>query len=246
MLSKSDVKYIQSLAYKKYRDEAGVFVMEGVKMIEELINASPERIKRIYATQTWVEQHPQIVKSLTELIFVEPFELDKISFLTTPNEVLALVSMNIGRKKSEFNNGITVILDQIQDPGNLGTIIRTCDWFGVSKIVCSPDTVDAFSPRVVQSSMGSILSLDIFYKDLSTFLLENSGMPIYAAELGGKSIHEISYSNPAFLIIGNESKGISKEISNLASHKVMIPRLGSAESLNAAVATAIILSYMTK
>lgn len=246
MLSKSDVKYIQSLAYKKYRDEAGVFVMEGVKMIEELIEAFPERVQRVYATETWAKQHPKIAEGINELILVEPFELEKISFLTTPNEVLALVSKNTLEENSNFNNGITVVLDQIQDPGNLGTIIRTCDWFGVNNIVCSIDTVDAFMPKVVQSSMGSILRLDIFYKNLSSFLLENTEVPIYAAELGGKSIHEISYSNPAFLIIGNESKGISKEISCIATQKIMIPRLGNAESLNAAVATAIILSCMTK
>jgi TrmH family RNA methyltransferase len=215
-------------------------------MIEELIDAFPERIQKVYATKTWTDQHPKIVKSLTELILVEPFELEKISFLTTPNEVLVVVSKNPVEKKSDFNKGITVILDQIQDPGNLGTIIRTCDWFGVKNIVCSLDTVDAFMPKVVQSSMGSILRLNIFYKDLPAFLIENKGITIYAAELGGKSIHEISYLNPSFLVIGNESKGISKEIGSLATQKIMIPRLGNAESLNAAVATAIILSCMTK
>lgn len=246
MLSKSDIKYIQSLAYKKYRDEFGIFVIEGVKMLEELFSVFPDRIQTVYATETWVEQHPQVSKSITQLILVEPFELDKISFLTTPNEVLAVVFKNPLKKIVDFNKGITVVLEQIQDPGNLGTIIRTCDWFGVKNIVCSLDTVDAYMPKVVQSSMGSIMRLDIFYKDLSSFLLENPEVPIYAAALGGKSIHEVSYSTPGFLIIGNESKGISKEICKVATQKIMIPKLGNADSLNAAVATAIILSCMTK
>jgi TrmH family RNA methyltransferase len=143
-------------------------------------------------------------------------------------------------------NGLTVVLDQVQDPGNLGTIIRTCDWFGVKNIVCSPDTVDAFNHKTVQSAKGSLLRLNIYYTDLITFLSYQKDIPIYAAVLGGRSIHEVSFQQPAILVIGNEANGISNEVINVATEKITIPKIGKAESLNAAISTAIILSNMVK
>lgn len=246
MLSKSDVKYIQSLSHKKYRDQEAVFIVEGVKMVLELINSFPERIVRIFATNLWFREHLQIVKNLTDIQIIEPFELQKLSFLKTPNEVLALVSAN---KIDDFNplsDGVTVVLDQLQDPGNMGTIIRSCDWFGIKNIVCSLDTVDAYAPKVVQSSMGSIMRLNIFYKNLPDFFFQHRQIPTYSAELSGESVFEISFETPSILIIGNESKGVSDEITMFASKKIMIPRIGNAESLNAAVASSIILSLMTR
>lgn len=246
MLSKSDVKYIQSLSHKKYRDQEAVFIVEGVKMVLELINSFPERIVRIFATNLWFREHLQIVKNLTDIQIVEPFELQKLSFLKTPNEVLALVSAN---KIDDFNplsDGVTVVLDQLQDPGNMGTIIRSCDWFGIKNIVCSLDTVDAYAPKVVQSSMGSIMRLNIFYKNLPDFFFQHRQIPTYSAELSGESVFEISFETPSILIIGNESKGVSDEVAMFASKKIMIPRIGNAESLNAAVASSIILSLMTR
>lgn len=246
MLSKSDVKYIQSLSHKKYRDQEAVFIVEGVKMVLELINSFPERIVRIFATNLWFREHLQIVKNLTDIQIIEPFELQKLSFLKTPNEVLALVSAN---KIDDFNplsDGVTVVLDQLQDPGNMGTIIRSCDWFGIKNIVCSLDTVDAYAPKVVQSSMGSIMRLNIFYKNLPDFFFQHRQIPTYSAELSGESVFEISFETPSILIIGNESKGVSDEVAMFASKKIMIPRIGNAESLNAAVASSIILSLMTR
>ena len=246
MLSKSDVKYIQSLAHKKHRFEEGAFVLEGIKMVDELLTSFPERIIKIYATQNWAHNHSNVSKNRANLVLVEQFELEKISFLSTPNEVLALVSLVIKDQEINLNKGITLVLDHLQDPGNLGTIIRTCDWFGIENIVCSSGTVDAFSPKVVQASMGSIMRLNIFYKDLLSFLESSTNIPIYSAELQGESINEVKFSKPSILIIGNESKGVSKEISHFASKKIMIPRYGYAESLNAAVASSIILSTMMK
>ena len=246
MLSKSDVKYIQSLSYKKYRDEEAVFTVEGIKMVLELISCFPERIVRIFATNLWIQEHPQIVKNLTDIQIVEPFELQKISSLKTPNEVLALVS---AKNIDDFNplaEGVTVVLDQLQDPGDMGTIIRSCDWFGIKNIVCSLDTVDAFAPKVVQSSMGSIMRLNIFYKNLPEFFFQHKEIPIYSAELSGESVFDVSFSTPSILVIGNESKGVSDEVSKFATKKIMIPRIGNAESLNAAVASSIILSLMTR
>jgi TrmH family RNA methyltransferase len=246
MLSKSDVKYIQSLSHKKYRDQEAVFIVEGVKMVLELISSFPERIVRIFATNLWFREHRQIVKNLTDIQIVEPFELQKLSFLKTPNEVLALVSANNIDDFNPLSDGVTLVLDQLQDPGNMGTIIRSCDWFGIKNIVCSLDTVDAYAPKVVQSSMGSIMRLNIFYKNLPDFFFQHRQIPTYSAELSGESVFEISFETPSILVIGNESKGVSDEVAMFASKKIMIPRIGNAESLNAAVASSIILSLMTR
>jgi TrmH family RNA methyltransferase len=150
--------------------------------------------------------------------------------------------MDIG----EVKKGVTVVLDQLQDPGNLGTILRTCDWFGVTNIVCSTDTVDAFNHKTVQSAKGSLLRLNISYTDLCAFLSNQKHLPIYAAVLGGHSIHEVRFQQPAILVIGNEANGISNEVIKMATDKITIPKIGKAESLNAAIATAIILSNMVK
>ena len=246
MLNKSDVKYIQSLAHKKYRDESGVFIIEGLKMVDELLNSFPERVLEVFATQNWRETRQGIVKNLTQLSIISESELKKISQLITPNEVLALVSKPTQVDKIDLLHGITVMLDEIQDPGNLGTIIRSCDWFGVKNIVCSPRTVDAFNTKVIQASMGSIMRINIFYEELMDVIDQFKTIPLYAAELSGQSIFDFNFTSPAILVIGNEARGVSPNISLRSMHKVSIPRNGHAESLNAAVATSIILSCMTK
>ncbi len=246
MLNKSHVKYIQSLAHKKYRDEAGVFIIEGVKMVDELINSFPERLLEVFATPKWMEPREGIVKNLTQLSVVSEDELKKISQLTTPNELLALVSKPTHVNKIELLDGLTVMLDEIQDPGNLGTIIRSCDWFGVKNIVCSPRTVDVFNTKVIQASMGSIMRINIYYEELLDVIDRFGTIPVYSAELSGKSIFDIKFTSPSILVIGNEARGVSPNISLRSTHKVFIPSYGNAESLNAAVATSIILSCMTK
>jgi TrmH family RNA methyltransferase len=177
---------------------------------------------------------------------VEEFELLKISSQKTPHQVLALVEIPLNPIKSYKPTGLTLVLDRIQDPGNLGTIIRTCDWFGVTEIVCSADTVDVFNSKVVQSAMGSILRVHVYYTELTDFIRLHKDMPSYAAVLGGTSIHEIDVKQPAFLIIGNESTGISNELLQLNPFQISIPKIGKAESLNAAVAASIILSACMK
>jgi TrmH family RNA methyltransferase len=139
---------------------------------------------------------------------------------------------------------LTLILDQIQDPGNMGTIIRTCDWFGITNIVCSPDTADVFSPKVVQSSMGSIFRVDVRYEDLDQYVDKLQNIPVYAATLKGESMLDQKFEHPSCLIIGNESKGVSASLLNKANKFISIPKLGEAESLNAAVATGILLSRL--
>lgn len=246
MISKSDVKYIQSLAHKKFREEEGLFVVEGVKMVQEMLIEYPEKIAHLYATLPWADQLSKFGTLKCPVSVIDDKTLNRVSQLKTPNEVLVLVKLPQQMDVEVDKNGLTVVLDQVQDPGNLGTIIRTCDWFGVKNIVCSPDTVDAFNHKTVQAAKGSLLRLNICYTDLSTFLSNQKDIPIYAAVLGGRSVNEVSFQQPAILVVGNEANGISSEVINFATEKITIPKIGKAESLNAAIATAIILSNMVK
>ncbi|MEY3577010.1 MAG: hypothetical protein RL394_593 [Bacteroidota bacterium] len=245
MIAKAEVKYIQSLAHKKFREEEGLFVVEGVKMVQELLEEKPLAIKKIFAIESWIMQHASSLPLAINVQQLEDFELAKISTLQSPNDVLALVQVPEPPISGFVPKGITVVLDQVQDPGNLGTIIRTCDWFGVENIICSTDTVDAYNPKVVQSAKGSLLRATIYYTSLEEFLSMMPTMPIYAAVLDGESIGQAVFETPCLLLIGNESKGLSATIRSFATKDITIPRKGRAESLNAAVATAVILSAMT-
>lgn len=247
MLSKSRVKYIQSLYHKKFRDEAGVYVIEGPKVLAEFLHASPTTIQELYCVKTWLNNNEQILNSIRpESIFVvEEYELEKISALSTPNQVLALIVKN-PLKSFSPTNGITLMLDNIQDPGNMGTIIRIADWFGVKTIVCSEDCVDIYNPKVIQSTMGSILRVQTIYQDLEQTCKEHAGIEIYAATLHGQSLYTLPHATNGMLLIGNESKGIKQSLLNYCTSKITIPRIGEAESLNAAVATGILLSHLTK
>lgn len=245
MIAKAEVKYIQSLAHKKFREEEGLFVVEGVKMVQELIAEKPLVIKKIFAIDAWIRQHASSLHPAIEVDALEDFELAKISSLQSPNEVLALVHIPQPPISGFVPKGITVVLDQVQDPGNLGTIIRSCDWFGVENIICSTDTVEAYNPKVVQSAKGSLLRPNIYYTALEEFLSTMPDMPVYAAVLDGASIGQAVFETPCLLLIGNESKGLSAAIRSFATKAITIPRKGKAESLNAGVATAVILSAMT-
>ncbi|MEY2587170.1 MAG: hypothetical protein RLY11_1019 [Bacteroidota bacterium] len=246
MLSKSEIKYIQSLSHKKFREEEGLFLVEGVKMVEELIKDHLELIDKIYAIDEWIQLHPAPFPSNVKVIRLEDFELSKISSQQTPQQVLALVRLPDNTIKKYQPTGITLVLDQLQDPGNLGTIIRTCDWFGVNAIVCSPKTVDVFNPKVVQSAMGSVLRVPVYYTDLINFFHQNDKIARYNAVLNGESIYTCKWIQPCFIIIGNESVGISKSIMELKSTNISIPKKGNAESLNAAVAASVILSAIVR
>ena len=237
MISKNEVKYIQSLSHKKNRDAERVFIAETPKLINELLQ-SGLRIKKIYATNDW---QPQSTVDF-EIEEVNEGMLQRISQLETPNKVLAIVE----QKKLplfELNNYFTLVLDGIQDPGNLGTIIRIADWFGISQIVAATDTADCYNPKVVQSSMGSIARVNVWYEELGT-VLSKATVPVFGALLQGKSAYEMQHLNKeGMLIIGNESKGIREALLPFIQYPVTIPRIGSAESLNAAVATGILLSH---
>ena len=247
MLSKTIIKYIQSLIDKKVRDNDGVFIAEGPKVIEDFLASNKFSCKMICALPEWFDENKQLLKNVLNenLIEVTDFELEKISALQTPNKVLAVLY-----KKEEaaidVTNSITLMLDGIQDPGNLGTIIRTADWFGIKNILCSLGCADCYNPKVVQSTMGSLARINIGYTDLVDFLKRNKPKNIYAATLSGKNIYELEKIARGIFIIGNESKGVSPALLKLTTQQITIPKIGEAESLNAAVATGIILAEIMK
>lgn len=239
MLSKNDVKDIQSLCHKKHRDEAQLFVAEGPKLAEELLKSNFE-IVSVYALKDWINENNNISSSAIEISEVE---LRKISSLQTPNKVLVIARQKELVEEPVLKDTITLVLDGIQDPGNLGTIIRIADWFGVKQIVASNDTVEVYNPKVVQSTMGSICRVDLWYKELDEWMA-TIDTPVYGALLNGQSIYKAQKTREAILAIGNESKGIRASIGDRVKYPVTIPRIGEAESLNAAVATGIILSHL--
>lgn len=245
MLVKSKVKYIQSLGQKKFRQQEGVFIAEGPKLVKELLTEHSDSVLEIFALKTWIEENKKITANhnLTE---ITEAELEKISQFTTPNQVVAVVkNFNTIEPVAEKEKFI-LALDGIQDPGNLGTIIRIADWFGVQDIVCSEDSADRYNPKVVQSTMGSIGRVNVFYTSLTKWLGEQQDARIYAAVLEGQDITRMQEPAGGVIVIGNESKGISEEVLRFCNVTITIPQKGKAESLNAAVATGIILSHFCK
>ena len=234
MISKSQIKLIRSLQQKKYRSKLKLFVAEGPKVINELLTAK-FKLHSLYAT---VGNLFTGVNS--EIISDE--EISKISFLKNANNSVAIFT--IPEQKKPRKEGITLLLDSIRDPGNLGTIIRLSDWFNVSNIICSSDSVDCFNPKVIQATMGSISRVSISYCDLTEYLSLND-LPVYAGTMDGKNIYKEKLPENAIVIVGNEANGISDNLLNLTTHKIGIPRFGNnhqTESLNVAVATAILFS----
>jgi TrmH family RNA methyltransferase len=238
MLSKSEIKDIQSLTHKKYRSALKLFIAEGPKIVRELLQTAPDHIERIFATERWIQSNGT---SGVRVTGISERELEKISQLKTPNEVLALV--RLFEPAAPGDEGFTLYLDTIQDPGNFGTIIRIADWFGLKHVVCSNGCADIFHPKVVQSTMGSIARVHVFYDAEENWLVQRK-LPLYAAGLEGKPLYDFPKTAEGVLIIGNESAGIRKEFLHRAREKITIPRKGEAESLNAAVATGIILSHL--
>ena len=243
MLVKQKIKYIQTLGQKKFREQEGLFIAEGPKLVNELLEADAIAVKEVYALKEWVDNNPVLSANII-ITEISEQELEKISQLATPNNVLAIVQQYEVSGEITTKDSIILALDNIQDPGNLGTIIRIADWFGIKQIVCSLDSADMYNPKVVQSTMGSIARVNVFYTDLKEWLGAQKNIPIYAASLNGENITIIKKINEGIIIIGNESKGISDEIMKLAKVRITIPAKGKAESLNAAVATGIILSHI--
>lgn len=241
MLSKTQVKYIQSLYHKKFRDELGRYVVEGPKMVTEALLHATADIEQIYALDSWVAEQPLKGIPITE---ITTSEMARITALQSPSPALAVLRKPQWERPSAVS-GITIVLDTIQDPGNLGTIIRTAEWFGVQQVVCSEGTADCFNPKVIQSTMGSIFRVPVFYEDIMEWVRNHQDIPLLAASLEGKPLDPSMRSKDMALVIGNESAGIRPDLQALATHKCLIPRHGQAESLNAAVATGIMLYALT-
>jgi len=235
MLSQRQIKLVRSLQQKKFREEEGMFVIEGEKSVNEAIRFASDKIISIFHTSEFT---PNSSNAHFELITQN--ELEKLSSLQTPNKAIAILK-KLDKPKQNIDNELILVLDNIQDPGNLGTIIRSAHWFGIKNIVCSLTTVDCYNPKVVQSTMGSIFHVNMHYIDLEVFLSKTK-LPIYGALLNGKSIYKEKLPENALVVLGNEGKGISENIKKLIQSPITIPNFGNAESLNAAVATSIILS----
>jgi TrmH family RNA methyltransferase len=250
MLSKNQIKFVNSLKQKKYREEHNLFIAEGAKIVPELL-ASGIRVKQVFATSEFLRRNK--IDNQTERFEIKEAELERISSLMAPNEALALCEIPVYELVPDsFKNKLTLVLDEIKDPGNMGTIIRIADWYGIGEIVCSPGCVDAFNPKVVQATMGSIARIKIYQTDLLSFIKEQTKInkpAVFGALLDGESIYSKQLPSSGLIVIGNESKGISAEVIDLITDKISIPSFshykessGEAESLNAAIATAIICS----
>ncbi len=231
-LSKNHLKLITSLRQKKYRQKHKMFVVEGEKVVREFLNSSFE-LFQLFSTEA------DLFKNAT---IISESELKKASHLVTPNKVLAV--FQIPESSGVQSKGLVLALDSINDPGNLGTIIRLCDWFGIETLVCSKDTVDCYNAKVVQASMGSLTRVQPNYLELDVFLKKTT-LPIFIADMDGEEVYKIDLPKEGILVMGNEANGISESIKTLANHIISIPRFGNlqqTESLNVATATAILLS----
>jgi len=236
MLSKNQLKFIRSLKKKKFRQTHQLFLAEGIKVVEELISSSI-KVHQLYAT----ESYSNSLKS-DDIQLISEKELRLVSDFSSPNQILGI--FEIPASKDLVQQGITLVLDEINDPGNLGTIIRLCDWFGVSQLICSENTVDCYNQKVVQSSMGSLARVSVNYVDIVAYLT-NEKRTVYGTFLKGENIYTSKLEKNAVIVLGNEANGISSEIEQLVHKKITIPQFGeqqNTESLNVAMSTAITLS----
>ncbi|WP_282056849.1 TrmH family RNA methyltransferase [Maribacter luteus] len=239
MVGKSQIKFIKSLQQKKYRIQHGMFVVEGIKTVRELLGSNFEAHK-VYTIDNDLVSVEQVNVEL-----VSEGDLKRISNLKNPNKVLGVFKFPMVKPIEE--QGWILALDDVRDPGNLGTIIRLCDWFGVRQLVCSENTVDCFNPKVLQATMGSITRVNIVYTDLLQFI-KSSELSVYGTFMDGENVHVTKMPEKGILVMGNEANGISKEIADLVNHKITIPQFGGqkTESLNVATATAIFLNEIRR
>ncbi|MRX65746.1 TrmH family RNA methyltransferase [Maribacter luteus] len=239
MVGKSQIKFIKSLQQKKYRIQHGMFVVEGIKTVRELLDSNFEAHK-VYAINNNLVSAEQVNVEL-----VSEADLKRISNLKNPNKVLGVFKFPLVKPIEE--QGWILALDDVRDPGNMGTIIRLCDWFGVRQLVCSENTVDCFNPKVLQATMGSITRVNIVYTDLLQFI-KSSELSVYGTFMNGENVHVTKMPEKGILVMGNEANGISKEIADLVNHKITIPQFGGqkTESLNVATATAIFLNEIRR
>ncbi|TDG36974.1 RNA methyltransferase [Pedobacter changchengzhani] len=244
MLSKSQISFIKSLHQKKYRKENRLFIVEGIKSIQEFTQSNFKFHSIYYVGQQ--NLLPKLPANIN-LFEINNAELSKISTLQNPQDFLAVVYLPETKKidPKDLANDFTLVLDGVQDPGNLGTIIRTADWFGFKRIICANDTAEAYNPKTVQATMGSLARVELFYEDLPS-LLKNITIPIFGALLHGKSIYKTAWQKEGLIVLGNEGKGISAQVIKLINQAVTIPQVGKAESLNVAISAAIFCSEIAR
>ena len=243
MLSKNQIKSLRALQRKKERLNTGFYVVEGKKIVKEIIDSTDDWVE-LYATTSWLEKNPEYT-TLENVFEITDKDLAQVSSFKTPNEVMLLLKQKAEVDFLEVHStDIVLALDGIKDPGNMGTIIRLADWFGVSHILCTTDSVDQYNPKVVQSAMGSISRVNLHYGNLVQMLTQLESHKIYACDLYGESIHDVVFKGKTVLIMGSESHGISKEVNSIVDNKITIPSVSNTEidSLNVASATAISLS----
>lgn len=245
MLSKNTIKLIKSLAHKKYRQKRQLFLVEGDKNVLEVLHSKIE-VQSVFATSAFLKEHADLVKKAGKTDEATTEEIKKASLLKSPQNALALCTLPEKTPLPENMDSFSFYLDGIQDPGNLGTIIRTCDWFGIKNLYCSEDTADVFNPKVIQAAMGSFTRLKIHYADFSEIrkIANNSGVKILGAFMEGANIYKSQLPRNALVVLGNEGQGIRKEVEQSIDQKISIPRFlnNKPESLNVAVSAAIICS----
>ena len=236
MLSKNQIKLINSLKKKKFRLQHDLFLAEGIKVVEEFIQSN-FKLNNLFCTNDYLNKF-----SIEKIQVITKNELKKISEFSTPNQVVGV--FEIPNQEKIKIKGLTLVLDDINDPGNLGTIIRLCDWFGVDQLICSTNTVDCYNLKVVQASMGSLSRVSIVYTDIKTFLKQET-RPVFGALLQGDNVYQTELDKNSVLIMGSEANGVSNEIQKFITNQITIPQFGEnqkTESLNVATATAILLS----
>lgn len=239
MLSKNTVKFIKSLHQKKYRNESGKFFVEGEKSVLELLESDFET-ELLLATDSFLDRNAALVRRFKgEVLTVTPNQLEQVGQYQSNDSALAVSRIKANDAFTPRKDELIIALDEVRDPGNLGTIIRIADWYGIKKLVFSPQTADFYNPKVLQASMGSFTRVDFFYANLQE-CFERWQLPVYGAFLDGENLHQLSKPNPGVIVMGNESKGISSELAPWITQKITIPAFGKAESLNVAIATAII------
>ncbi len=238
MLSKSQLSFVKSLHQKKFRKEHALFIAEGYKLVSKFI-LSGYQVHTVYSTADNMPKMAKLSQNIN-LIETSPAELNKISTLQNPQGVLAIIKTREQPvyKPQNFKDCFTLVLDGVQDPGNMGTIIRTADWFGIKQILCSEDTVEVYNPKVVQATMGSLARVNVTYASLPGILKE-AGVPVYGALLSGTSVYEEQFGTEGIIVLGNEGNGISQEVQERVTKALTIPGFGGAESLNVAISAAL-------
>ena len=253
ILTKNTIKEIRALEQRKGRKEQHAWLAEGNRMVGDLLASDAFACRRLLATSEWWEEHPEFAQAAEECYQVSPAEMQRVSLLQAPQDVLAVFDLTRKNIPADASDDLCILLDEVQDPGNLGTIIRTANWFGVRDIFCAPGTADCFNPKVVQATMSALARVRVHYfasKEEECKWLQSQQCPIYGTFLEGNNIYKTRLQMPAVLVMGNEGRGVSPEVAALVTDKLLIPHFSSdgqhVESLNVSVATAICLSEMRR